>query len=242
MKHFHVNASLPRCGSELLQCLLSQHPDVYGSAQSPLADFSTGAHNALHSPQALSHGVDRIRAAHTNFLKYGFKGFYSTISKKPIVVDKSRAWLAFVEYVWRAYPQAKMLIMYRPEEEIMESLDRELRADPAHPDFQGAPVEKAVRFQEYWPKRPPLAWALPAYRERRFNRPDKRVMYINYNTLVKDHDKTIETMGKIFKFIGAEPFDVDPENVTKEAYEIDGLYGPLGNHRVRTKVGKRETS
>jgi len=143
-----------------------------------------------------------------------------------------------MEMVWKAYPNAKMLCMFRDYGEIMESLDRTFRENPAHPDFNGAPVLKEVRFRDYWPKRPPLAWSIPAYEERR-RRDDDRVLFIKSSMITSDPKLTVRTMRQVFEFIGVEPIDIDPNNVKKEAYEFDGVYGPLGDHRVRPKIGPR---
>ena len=93
MKQFIFNSSMPRSGSELMQVVLDQNPDIYGSATSPVLGFCEGARNHMTTPEVQSQPEGLMRSAMLIYCKHGMSGFYEAITEKPIICDKSRGWM-----------------------------------------------------------------------------------------------------------------------------------------------------
>lgn len=233
----HVNSSLPRSGSELMQALLAQHPDVYASATSPLLEYWFGAQANYGMSEVKSQDPELMQQAFGGFCKHGAEGYYGSITRRPVVIDKSRGWLEHADLLWRIFPDAKIVSMIRPIEDIVGSLERVYRANPGHPETRHLPKTAKQRAQ-YWQQSGslPLGLALDRLRDRQARGEDERILYVGYNALCKE---PITTMHEVFKHLNLPTFDIDPDNVKKSSFEDDSHYGIFGCHNLRKKVSKR---
>lgn len=238
MKSFHVNSSLPRSGSELLQALLAQHPEVYASATSPLLEYWYGAMGNFNMAERKSQDEKSMEQAFEGLCREGARGYYEALTDRPTVVDKSRGWLQYAELLWAAFPDARIVCMTRPVEAIVASLERIYREHPSHPDTRKLP-RTAEQRAAFWttPGRPPLGLALSRLKDRQARGSDKRILYVQYDYLVGD---PVIVMRKVYKHLRVDPVDVDPENVVKAVPEDDSHYGIFGRHGLRGVVGRRD--
>lgn len=237
MRDLHVNSSLPRSGSELLQCLLGQHPQVYASATSPLLEFWYGAMGNYDLAEVKSQPADLMRNAFTGFCRAGAHGYYGSITERPVCVDKSRGWLEYAELLWAAFPAARVACMTRDVGAILDSLNRIYLANPGHPDCRDLPRVEQQRMDAWMQSGSmPLGLALDRLRMRQGKGEDARVTYIRYGDLV---ESPVEIMRDVFAFYGVEPIDVDPRNVVKQVAEDDRHYGIFGQHSVRQIVERK---
>ncbi len=237
MQHLHANSSLPRSGSELLQALLGQHPDVYASATSPVLEYWYGAMGNFTLAEVQSQQPDAMRTAFAKFCARGAEGYYSALTDKPTVVDKSRGWLEHAEALWRAFPDAKIVCMTRDPEQIVASLERIYQENLMHPEVRHLPPTAGAR-RAHWlhPESKPLGLALRRIEARQQRGADSRIAYVSYDALV---DAPVATMAQIFAYLGLEPFNIDPNNVQKSAAEDDSWYGIFGDHKLHPRVHRR---
>jgi hypothetical protein len=240
MNALHVNASMPRAGSELLQCLLMQHPDIYASTTSPLLEYWYGAQANMALAEVKSQPALLMDDAFTGFCRAGAVGYYGAITDRRVVVDKSRGWLEYAELLWRAFPSAKIVCMTRPVEEILESLDRVYHANPGHPDTRDLPRDQSARF-DVWMQggSMPLGLALDRLHIRQSKGADPRVCYMQYDDLCSS---PVDAMRAVFEFIGVDSMDVDPRNVVKQVTEDDRHFGIFGSHSVRKIVERKHAN
>lgn len=234
MVNLHGNSSLPRSGSELMQGLLSQHPDVYASATSPLLEYWYGALGLYDIPERKSQNPILMKEAFKSFCREGAKGYYSKLTTKPTVVDKSRGWLEYGELLWGAFPDAKIICMLRSVDGIIGSLERLYRENIGHPETRQIPKTSDERAK-YWltSGSKPLGLALDRLNTRRKLGEDPRILYVNYEDLCKN---PIEIMRMVFSHIGLKSIDIDRNNVTKGAPEDDSYYGIFGNHQLKPTI------
>lgn len=233
----HANSSLPRSGSELLQALLGQHPDVYASATSPLLEYWFAAQGNTQLPEAKSQPQDLMREAFRRFCRAGAHGYYSALTDRPVIVDKSRGWMQYGELLWDAFPGAKIVCMVRRVEDIIDSLERVYRANAGHPETRSLPRTPEQRAEAWLASGAhPLGLALDRIRDRQARGHDERIAYVEYEHLVS---APVDIMRQVFNHLGLDPFDVDPNNVTKSAPEDDQHFGIFGTHSVRPVVGRR---
>lgn len=230
----HGNSSLPRSGSELLQALLSQHPQIYASATSPLLEYWYGALGNYDLPERKSQSEAGMQRAMVGFMRYGAQGYYNALTNRQTVIDKSRGWLEHAEILWQAYPEARIICMVRPVEEIIDSLERAYRAYPGHPETRMLPRTFEQRAQ-LWASSGnfPLGLALDRLKERQARGKEARIEYIQYADLIS---QPIDVMRAIFTHYGVEPIDVDPMNIRKAVPEDDSFYGIFGKHNVAPMI------
>jgi len=238
----HCNSSLPRSGSELMQALLAQHPEVYASATSPLLEYWFGAQGNFALAEVKSQSPLIMREAFLRFCREGAKGYYSALTSalptEPVIVDKSRGWLEYADLLWEVFPESRIVCMVRPIPDIVASLERIYRANPGHPETRELPKTADERAR-WWttPGRPPLGLAISRLTDRLSRGHDDRIKQVNYDTLVAD---PIQTMREVFAFLRLDPIDIDPDNVQKPVPEDDSHYGIFGQHQLRPKVSRRQ--
>lgn len=230
----HVNSSLPRSGSELLQALLGQHPEIYTSATSPLLEFWFGAQGNFSMAEVKSQPREMMVDAFQGFLEGGSMSWYQKLTNRPVVVDKSRGWLEYAELLWRVFPDAKIICMIRDIDKIIESLEKIYRDNPGHPETRNLP-KTANQRANFWLQsgNVPLGVALDRIRDRQSRGPDQRVLYMNYQELTHD---PIGSMRRVFNHIEVEAFDVDPKQINKLVDEDDSHYGIFGSHKLKPEV------
>ena len=238
MKIIHANSSLPRSGSELLQALLAQHPQVYASPTSPLLEYFYGAMANTAMAEVKAQDPALMKQAFTAFMREGARGYYEAITDKPVVVDKSRGWLQHAEMLWDCYPQARIICMTRKLEDIIASLERIYQQHNGHPETRHLPRSRQARA-EYWqrPGTAPLGIALERIRDRQASGEDQRILYVDYDALI---ERPVAVMRRVFGHLGLEPVDIDPNHVRKAAPEDDAPFGIFGRHQLRRVVGYRK--
>lgn len=237
MEHFHVNSSLPRSGSELMQAMLAQHPEVYASATSPLLEFMIGSYRQIGCVEAAAQDRQLMDSAAKNFCKEGLRSYCNTLTDKNVYVDKSRGWLEYLDFLWEIVPDARCICMTRKIDDIIASMERAYRANPGHPETAHLPKTPQLRA-EYWLQNGsvPVGIALNRLQDRQSRGDDHRILYVNYDQLV---DYPVDVMNSIFNFLSLEKFEIDPLNVKKSASEDNKVFGIFGDHTVRPQVTRR---
>lgn len=233
----HANSSLPRSGSELLQALLAQHPDVYASATSPALEYIYGGSRNYNTIERVAQPEALMQQAFKGFVYGGLAGYYAQMTDKQVVVDKSRGWLEHMELLWLAFPEARCVTMTRNVGDILASLERAYQSNLDSAEARRLPTSRSAR-EALWlqPDGKPLGLALKRLAFRQSKGPDSRVMYLDYDDLV---DNPVSEMQKVFSHLQLPAFTIDQDNVVKAAPEDDSVYGIFGNHAVRPQIGKR---
>jgi sulfotransferase len=121
MKDFYFLAGLPRSGSTLLTALLNQNSTIYASEVSPVAKMMGLLYKNIEETESFK--ADYRKINHINCVKEIPNSFYSDI-KKPIVIDKSRAWGApfYFNLAQLVNPNTKIILTVRPILEILASI------------------------------------------------------------------------------------------------------------------------
>lgn len=232
--NLHVNSSLPRAGSELMQALLGQHPEVYASATSPALEYCYGALANFGLAEVKSQDPTLMKDAMDGFMRSGIDGYYKALTDKPVIVDKSRGWLEHGELLWNLYPESKMVTMVRPVDDILASLEKIYQANIGHPETRNIPINLEPRMQ-YFMNNVPLGLALNRINERQRKGQDSRIMYVEYDDLVA---KPVQTMNKVFAHLEITNFEIDPNNIVKSVEEDDSHYGIFGSHKLKPTITK----
>jgi sulfotransferase len=121
-KTFHYLAGLPRSGNTLIAALLNQHPDIYTSPLSPVAEI------LYKNVEIMSYEETCIRTMENSVrLNRHIRGLLNTFYvdvKKPVVIDRSKAWgtpsnLHFIKTYFS--PKPKVILTVRNITDILAS-------------------------------------------------------------------------------------------------------------------------
>jgi sulfotransferase len=230
-KKFMFNSSMPRSGSELLQVILHQNPEIYGSPTSPLLGFCEGIKNHMEMPEVKSQPTELMRQAMLHSCRSAMDGFYEPITDRLNVCDKSRGWMIVHEWLTNIMGETpKMICMVRDLREVMVSQELVWRENQHLPIGGHLMVEQ--RVQE-WLNNSHIATAL-----QRLNDADIRgnldsIHCVRFEDLTTDPKGT---MSGIYDYLGMTQFTHDFKNVVKEVEENHEIHGVFGNHEIKPVV------
>lgn len=231
------NSSMPRSGSELLQGILEQHPQIKASTTSPLLEYVYGAARNLETDEAKSQpDSERI---FSEFLRGGVEAYVSAQCDEgqDIYLDKSRGWV----YYWGLMRQVlgyepKMVCMVRDIADVCASMEMLYRGSLSvgEEPLEGVTVEDRVGN---WLTSTPIGLAV----RRLLNAQSCGYPFraIRYADLC---DKPDIVLPEILKYLEVEPFEFDLTNIQKAASEEERVFGPSGIHSLRTSLERSSVS
>ena len=240
-------AGLPRAGSTLLSSLLNQNPNLYSGPSSPVlgAMYTTHEHflgNELYTGFPKPDSVNKIIGSLIDDWYYDVK--------KPIVIDKNRAWTARVPFIEGYIQQeAKIIVPVRRVDEILTSILTMIHRNPFE---EGQPrinfvdeilVKNNIPINDenrcthllntggiVWESLNALMMGLEEGHKDKFH-------YVDYNDLVNDPQGELD---KIYEFLGEESFEHTFDNLTNIHREDDiATYGLSDMHEVHSKLKKK---
>ena len=234
-------AGLPRAGSTLLSSILNQNPRIYSGPSSPVLSTMFVIENHLLQDE-LFHGYPKPEQGHA-IISNIINQFYDDV-KKPVVVDKNRAWVARVPYIEQYIGQkAKIICPVRDIDEILTSMITMIRRNPYKEgqsrinfiDEQlvklNIPINDENRCEYIAGPDGILGQSLNAILEGLNQGFGSRFHFVEYKDLV---NKPKETMNKLYEFIGEEPFEHQFTNLKNQNREGDvNTYGLTDMHEVR---------
>ena len=231
------NTSMPRSGSELLQVILHQNPKIYGSATSPLLEYQFAVRSQLNLAEVRSQNQELMINAFDSVCSGIANSYYKAITDRPVVIDKSRGWMHYEEWVERWNPNPKMICMVRDLRDIAASFERIFRANRHLPDSIDIPAEmKNITTEQrvsHWLNTQPVGLALQRLYDV-FNRDlAKNILFVRYEDLCYDPKDTIKM---VYDYLEEEPFNHDFNNLVKEVEEDDSYFGVYGSHKVSKQI------
>ena len=240
-KNYYFMAGLPRAGSTMLSSILNQNPRIYSGPSSPVLSTMFVIENHLLQDE-LFHGYPKPEQGHA-IISNIINQFYDDV-KKPVVVDKNRAWVARVPYIEQYIGQkAKIICPVRDIDEILTSMITMIRRNPykeGQPRINfideqlvklNIPISDKNRCEYIAGPDGILGQSLNAIMEGLNQGFGNRFHFVEYKDLV---NKPKETMDKLYEFIGEEPFEHQFTNLKNQNREGDiNTYGLSDMHEVR---------
>lgn len=238
MKLF-FNSSMPRSGSELLQVLLHQNPEIYASATSPLLEYQFAARNNLTLPEVQSQNLELMEIAFLSMCRGMAESYYKPITERPFVIDKNRGWSHYWEWVDQWNPNPKMICMVRDLRAVVASMERVYRKNrhlPVGPDNPAQLQNMTVAERaNYWLNTQPIGLALKRTADLFQRGLADKILFVRYEDLCNYPD---ETMVNVYRYLGLKEYKHDFQNIKKEVVENDAAYGPYGSHKVAPFLSK----
>lgn len=240
-KNYYFMAGLPRAGSTLLSSILNQNPRIYSGPSSPVLSTMYVIENHLLQDE-LFHGYPKPEQGHA-IISNIINQFYDDV-KKPLVVDKNRAWVARVPYIEQYIGQrAKIICPVRDIDEILTSMITMIRRNPykeGQPRINfideqlvklNIPISDDNRCEYIAGPDGILGQSLNAIMEGLNQGYGNRFHFVEYKDLVNNPK---ETMKKLYEFMGEEPFEHQFTNLKNQNREGDvNTYGLTDMHEVR---------
>ncbi len=238
MKQIFFQSSLPRSGSTLLQNILGQNPDFYVTPTSGVLELLYAARgNYTNSPEFKAQDNKSMKNAFVSFCKQGLFGFYTSITDKSYVVDKSRGWGVHYNFLNSFYPNPKIICMVRNLADIFCSMEKKFRENQhldsgivKHSEFKGTTTAKRI---DIWADTIPVGLAVERLQEMILQGIDKQVLFVKYEDLVSNPEQELT---KIYNFLGVSRFKHDFNNIQQITTEDDAVYGMYGDHKIRTSL------
>jgi len=236
-KNFIMLSGLPRSGSQVLSSMLNQHPEIYASTTSPVADLVgiIGEQWPAIS-QAL---VDPDPKQYSNIMLGAIDGAYKHIDKQTIV-DKNRLWPRYGAITKQVFGFKPLIICtVRSIPDILASYclliehnkDRVTFIDQDLIDG-GLAVNTKNRCKILWEK-----YITHPYNSLRLgvNSGDVDMLFLEYTDIVSNGQATVD---KVCNFINIDTFKLDTSNL-QPMDENDVFHGGLmGLHDVRPTLKK----
>lgn len=128
MARFRFISGLPRSGSTLLAAILRQNPRFRAGMSSPLAGLVNGVVAQLSAGSEFGAVVDQ--PMRRRLVQGLFDAYYADAPAGGVVFDTNRAWCARMGIVRDLFPEAKVIACVRNVAWVMDSIERQYRADP----------------------------------------------------------------------------------------------------------------
>jgi sulfotransferase len=228
-------SSLPRAGSTLLQNLIGQNPDFYVTPTSGVLELVFAARaNYTDSSEFKAQDQDLMREGFRSFCHHGVEGFFNAITDKKYVMDKSRGWGYYRDFLDFFYPNPKIVCMIRDPRAIFASMEKNHRKNPEksshlvnESQMQNITVEQRI---DNWVANPPVGLAFERLRQIIREGNDKKILFVKYEDLMKFPDKE---MAKIYGYLGVDNFEHDFTDIQQITKEDDSVYGVYGDHVIK---------
>lgn len=242
-RKYHFMAGLPRSGSTLLSAILNQNPRFYSGPSSPVVPTMIALESSLNQDE-LFLAYPKLDFAH-NLISSVLHQYYGD-TDKPVIFEKNRSWVNRMEYIpgYFGIEHPKIIYPVRDIAEILASFISMIKRNPfivnERTNFidqaliqNGMPINDTNRCQLI---------AGPGILGQSFDGLKKalaeghraNIHFVEYKDLVND---PVNTMKKLYEFIGEPYYNHDFKNVTNIHKENDAqIYGLADMHDVRSDV------
>lgn len=236
MKKIYFIAGLPRSGSTLLANVLAQNPRFHATSTSGVLDVISGIRNQWDS--IIEFKANPNDAAKLRVMAGVLENFYADIDK-PVVFDKCRGWLAWIEFLEEALgKKVKILVPVRDIRDVLASFEKLYRQSFLRQNLMDRDLYLQCQTVEgrcdMWMSfNNPLGIAYNRIRGALQRGYADRLHFVHFEKLTANPQ---EELGRIYTFLGEEQFAHDFNHVTQVTWEDDAVYGLGKLHDIRPKV------
>lgn len=246
MQQLHYCLGLPRTCSSVIMNILNENPRIFTTGTCPTPYLIDACRNiSTQVSEFIALDKDVLNDAYLNFLRQGLRGWFESMTDKPVVFSKSRVWAEYFSHTLAINPNSKYLYIIRDLRDIICSFETLLNKYPnitigdSEMPFQHNTFEK--RMELYCTDgmanlgRP--LHMLPHVMEVARKHPN--------NFFILRHEDFNEnprqTFQMIYNWLGEEYFEHDFDNIPKpDYYEHDTVYRSMVTHKTGTKLQKLE--
>jgi sulfotransferase len=245
-------SGLPRAGSTIIQNCLGQNPRFHVTGTSGILEILYTVRNRWNTVSEFMADTDRnTNETQRNNVLRGILFNYFHHVEQPVIFDKSRGWLAFMEMAKLLLKkEPKVLVPVRDLRDILASFEKLYRRTSENREVaQAAPfylnMQTALgRCDVMIASNMPVGIAMDRLMDavtRGWN--DKNAQgdclkFIEYDRFCRQPKRVME---EIYEFIDEPYHDHDFENVDQVTHEFDDWYGWSPDlHKIRPKIQEQE--
>lgn len=239
-----AQAGLPRAGSTLLTCVLSQNPAFTVSSDSLLSEvlnevrkFGMGAIKASHLKKE-----DQIQTI-INFCRAGTESWKNNISNTEYYLDKNRVWFNQYNFFQHVFPDTKFILCLRDLRGVINSLEKSNRRCMAkefqnnyYTTFSDNFLITRIKEQlEYWWVKEPLVCLKEVVD---CNIDTSNLFFFKYEAFLSKGESYLR---ELYDFLGVDYFHHDLNNIPQLQNHNDNIYWPYGDHKVSSALKQTTT-
>ncbi len=236
MKKIYFMSGLPRSGSTLLANILAQNPRFHATSTSGVLDLISGIRNQWDN--IIEFKATPNDEAKKRVMIGALHNFYADI-EKPVIFDKCRGWLAWIEFLEDALDEkVKIIVPVRDMRDVLTSFEKLYRKNYMRQNT----LEKDLYLQCQTVEGRCAMWLS-------FNNPlgiaynriqgaiqrgyRDRLHFVHFEKLTTNPS---EEMSKIYKFLNEKEYKHDFNHVKQVTWEDDAAYGLGKLHDIRPVV------
>ena len=236
MKRIFVISGLPRSGSTLLCNVLAQNPRFHATHTSGCLEVLLSIRN--NWDKFIEHQAHHDWPALQRVLSAALHAYHST--DRPVVFDKSRGWLAYLELLEHVLQEpVKVIVPVRPVVDVLASFEKLYRSTARYHQVPGE-NEHYFRFQTVEGRcdyllesQNVVGLAYTRVRDALQRGFGDRMLFVDFAALTQAPHRQIET---IYDFLREPHFSHDFGRVTQVTTEDDHVHGFYGMHRIRETI------
>ena len=232
-------SSLPRAGSTLLQNIIGQNPKFHVTPTSGMIDMMLGTrigYNGNHESKAGD--LKQWKEGFYAYCREGFKGYVGTLTDKPYILDKNRAWGSYYPLLSEILPNPKILFLVRDLRAVFASMEKKFRANP---DIDGGEINnitlQGITTQqrvEQWAIGHPVGYALNKLQQSILDKSVNNFFILRYEDLCTNPEPVLNG---IYNFFDIEPYKHNFNKIDQITVEDDTVHGIYGDHTIRNTLG-----
>jgi len=238
MKKIFFQSSLPRAGSTLLQNVIGQNPDFHVTPTSGVLELLYASRgNFTSSPEFKAQDQKEMETAFKSYCRGGLEGFFTGITDKPYVMDKSRGWGIHYNFLNSFYPNPKIICMVRDLRGVYASMEKNFRKNQHldsgivnHSQMKGTTTEKRV---DIWATTQPVGLAIERLYQIIREGIDKNILFIKFEDFCQNPE---QEMVRVYNYLQLPYYKHDFGNVEQLTQEDDSVYGIYGDHKIKKEI------
>ena len=232
---------LPRSGSTLVSNILGNHPDVFSTPSSPLANIVETIRETCSNDQFFMSQLDHNYEYLYEKIGDGSRAYIEAWQDKEheVTVDKNRGWLHQAEVVRELYPDFKMIVTLRDLRHVYASMERRHRNTSLISPLGGGHFVDSRAAAFFDNDQGICGSALAALQNLRdipniiAGTEKNHLFFLRYEDLMEQPQKV---MSSLFEFVGVDDYELDFNNIKQVTNESDSHYRFKYIHKIKSKL------
>jgi sulfotransferase len=237
MEKIFFNSSMPRSGSTLLQNILGNNPDFYATPTSGLLEMIQASKKVYtQNPTFKAQDAEVVKNGFFGYCNFAIHGYFSYITDKKYVIDKSRGWAINVPFLDCFYPNAKVICIVRDLREVLASMEKNYLKYPEKFDVGFEEKETAITVEQrvtLWMKGNPVGTTFKRLQEVIRRGICRKIHFVKYEDLCENPKLEMQ---KIHEYLEVPYYEYDFKNIVQVTSEDDKWHGKYGDHIIRNEI------
>ena len=178
-----------------------------------------------------------MERAFVGYCRSGIQGYFSDVTDKPYVLEKSREWGVNYRLLEMIHGQPKIVCMVRDLRSIYSSMEKNFRKNPHKEnhiqnvkELVGTTLKKRI---DIWADSVPVGVSIDRLRDIIDQKIDRNVLFIRYEDLMQNPENELR---RFYDHIGLHYYEGHNfERIEQVTEENDVVHGIYGDHKLRSE-------